>query len=137
MEVDMKNVYLAVLLLISFNVSAQSKLPPLSNLPPMLPGTNTNSIDYSKPGIVIKGNTAYLTHPGTKARDFSKPGYVIESNGVLRPVYLGTNSINRSKPGIVIEGNKAYLTHLGTESPDYSKPGYVKNSSGILRPTLP
>ena len=86
---------------------------------------------------VIKGNTAYLTHPGTKARDYSKPGYVIESNGVLRPVYLGTNSINRSKPGIVIEGNKAYLTHLGTESPDYSKPGYVKNSSGILRPTLP
>ncbi len=82
----MKNLCFAALLFISFNVSAQSKLPPMSELPPTsgLPSMSelppkhpvTNSTDRSKPGLVIDGDKAYLTHPGTKTRDYSKPGYV-------------------------------------------------------------
>ena len=124
----MKNLYFTALLLISFNVSAQSKLPPMSDHPPKHP--ETNSTDHSKPGIVIDGDKAYQTHPGTKTRDYSKPGYVKDSNGILRPTHQGTNSIDRSKPGIVWKGNKAYQTHLGTDSPDYSKPVYDRDSSG-------
>lgn len=111
----MKKLCFVALLFIPFNVLAQT-------------------IDYSKPSIVIKGDKAYPTYPGTEARDYSKPGYVIDSSGILRPTHLGTNSIDRLKPGIMIKGDKAYLTHLGTESPDYSKPGYVKDINGVLRP---
>ncbi len=130
----MKNLFFAALLLISFNVSAQSKLPPMSEPPPMRQGTN--STDRLKPGIVIDGDKAYQTHPGTKTRDYTKPAYVKDSSGILRPTHLGTNSIDRSKPGIVWKGNKAYLTHLGTDSPDYSKPVYIRDSSGsgVLKP---
>ena len=124
----MKNLYFTALLLISFNVSAQSKLPPMSESPPKHPATN--STDRSKPGIVIDGDKAYQTHSGTKTRDYSKPGYVKDSNGILRPTHQGTNSIDRSKPGIVWKGNKAYQTHLGTDQPDYSKPVYDRDSSG-------
>jgi hypothetical protein len=63
----MKNLYLAALLFISFNVLAQT-------------------IDYSKPSIVIKGDKAYPTYPGIEARDYTKPGYVKDINGVLRPL---------------------------------------------------
>jgi hypothetical protein len=119
----MKNLYFTALLLVSFNVSAQSKLPPMSE-------PATNSTDLSTPGIVIDGDKAYQTHPGTKTRDYSKHGYVKDSNGILRPTHPGTNSIDRSKPGIVWKGDKAYLTHVGTDSPDYSKPVYVRDSSG-------
>jgi hypothetical protein len=128
MRINMKNLYFTALLLISFNVSAQSKLPPMSEPPLKHPATN--STDRSKPGIVIDGDKAYQTHPGTKTRDYSKHGYVKDSSGILRPTHPGTNSIDRSKPGIVWKGNKAYLTHLGTDSPDYSKPVYIRDSSG-------
>ncbi len=130
----MNNLYYAALLFISFNVSAQSKLPPMSELP--LKHPVTNSTDRSKPGLVIDGDKAYQTHPGTKTRDYRKPGYVKDSSGILRPTHPGTNSIDRSKPGIVWKGNKAYLTHPGTDSPDYSKPVYVRDSSGsgVLKP---
>jgi len=130
----MKNLYFVALLFISFNVSAQSKLLPMSELPSKQPATN--STDRSKPGLVIDGDKAYQTHPGTKTRDYRKPGYVKDSSGILRPTHLGTNSIDRSKPGIVWKGNKAYLTHPGTDSPDYSKPVYVRDSSGsgVLKP---
>ena len=130
----MKNLYYAALLFISFNVSAQSKLPPMSELPSKQPVTN--STDRSKPGLVIDGDKAYQTHSGTKTRDYSKHGYVKDSSGILRPTHPGTNSIDRSKPGIVWKGNKAYLTHPGTDSPDYSKPVYVRDSSGsgVLKP---
>lgn len=55
-------------------------------LRPTHPGTN--SIDRSKPGIVWKGNKAYLTHPGTDSPDYSKPVYVRDSSGsgVLKPI---------------------------------------------------
>jgi len=48
----------------------------------------TNSIDRSKPGIVWKGNKAYLTHLGTDSPDYSKPVYVRDSSGsgVLKPI---------------------------------------------------
>ncbi len=63
----MKNLCFAALLFISFNVLAQT-------------------IDYSKPSIVIKGDKAYLTHLGTESPDYSKPGYVKDINGVLKPL---------------------------------------------------
>ncbi len=130
----MKNLYYAALLFISFNVSAQSKLPPMSELPPKHPVTN--STDRSKPGLVIDGDKAYQTHPGTKTRDYRKPGYVKDSSGILRPTHPVTNSTDRSKPGLVIDGDKAYQTHPGTKTRDYRKPGYVIDSSGsrILKP---
>ena len=123
----MKNLYFAALLLISFNISAQTKHP-------VLPGNN--SMNNSGPGIVIDGDKAYQTHPGTKTRDYSKHGYVKDSSGILRPTHLGTNSIDRTKPGIVWKGNKAYLTYPNTDSPDYSKPVYIRDSSGsgVLKP---
>ena len=124
----MKNLYFAALLFISLNVSVQSKLPSMSELSPKNPVAN--STDRSKPGLVIDGDKAYLTHPGTKTRDYSKPTYVKDSSGILRPTNPGTNSIDRSKPGIVWKDNKAYQTHLGTDSPDYSKPVYDRDSSG-------
>jgi hypothetical protein len=82
----MKNLYFAALLFISFNVSAQSKLPSMSELPPKHPGTS--SIDRSKPGLVIDGDKAYQTYPGTKTRDYRKPVYVKDSSGsgVLKPI---------------------------------------------------
>jgi len=88
----MRNLYFAALLLISFNVSAQSKLLPMSELPPMStpPPMHpvTNSTDRSKPGIVWKGNKAYLTHPGTDSPDYSKPVYIRDSSGsrALKPI---------------------------------------------------
>ena len=118
----MKNLYFIALFIISFNVSAQSEPPPEHPA--------TNSADRSKPGIVIDGDKAYQTYPGTKTRDYSKHGYIKDNSGILRPTHPGTNSIDRSKPGIVWKGNKAYLTHPGTDSPDYSKPVYDRDSSG-------
>jgi hypothetical protein len=124
----MKRLYFTALFLILFNVSAQSEPPPKNPV--------TDSTDRSKPGIVIDGDKAYQTHPGTETKDYSKHGYVIDSSGILRPTHLGTNSIDRSKPGIVWKGNNAYLTHLGTDLPDYSKPVYYRDSSGsgVLKP---
>ena len=124
----MKNFYFFALLLISFNVLGQTKQPEL-------PG-GAISMDNSKPGIMIDGDKAYHTHPGTKTRDYSKPSYIKDSNGTLRPTHPGTNSIDRSKPGIIWKGNKAYLTHPNTNQPDYSKPVYIRDSSGsgLLKP---
>lgn len=124
----MKNLYFFALLLISFNVLGQTKQP-------ALPG-GAISTDNSKPGIMIVGDEAYYTHPGTKTRDYSKPSYIKDSNGILRPTHPGTNSIDRTKPGIVWKGHKAYLTHPNTSQPDYSKPVYIRDSSGsgLLKP---
>jgi len=126
----MKNLYFLALLLVSFNVLGQTKQP----VQPVLP--RVISMDKPKPGIMIDGDKAYHTHPGTKTRDYSKPGYIKDSNGILRPTHPGTNSIDRSKPGIVWKGNKAYLTHLNTNQPDYSKPVYIRDGSGsgLLKP---
>ena len=126
---SMRNITFTSLFLISFNVPVYSE-PTHKNMA-------ISSNNYSIPGIVIDGDMAYQTYPGTKTRDYSKHGYVKDSNGILRPTHLGTNSIDRSKPSIVWKGNKFYLTHLGTDSPDYSKPVYFRDGSGSSRVLKP
>jgi len=126
---NMKNMIFVALCFISFNVPVYSE--------PVHKNQVISGVDHSISGIVIDGDMAYQTYPGTRTRDYSKHGYVKDSSGILRPTHLGTNSIDRTKPGIVWKGNKFYLTHLGTDSPDYSKPVYFRDGSGSSRSMKP
>jgi hypothetical protein len=44
--------------------------------------------DLSAPRVVVNGDVAYRTIPGTNARDYSEPGYRIEpSMDLSKPIY--------------------------------------------------
>ncbi len=76
----MKNLHIFALMLISFNILGQTEQ--LAFLGGAI------SMNNSKPGLIVDGDKAYHTHPGTKTRDYSKPVYIRDSSGsgLLKPI---------------------------------------------------
>lgn len=72
-----------------------------------VPGSGS-AIDYSKRGLVVEGNGAYPTLPGTTVRDYSQRGYVSEDGGMT-----------------------VQQTYPGSNVPDYSQSGYSTMGMGV------
>ena len=86
--------YLFLLLLFSFNLSAET-------IYKTIPGTPFK--DITEPVMVIDKNVIYKTIPGTPYKDITEPLMVIEKNGIY-PVIPGTAIRDYSEmPGFVIE----------------------------------
>lgn len=86
--------YLFLLLLLSFNLSAQT-------IYKTIPGTPFK--DPTEPVMVIEKNVIYKTIPGTPYKDSTEPIMVIEKN-VIYPTIPGTPLRDYSEmPGFVIE----------------------------------
>ena len=86
--------YLSLLLLLSFNLFAQT-------IYKTIPGTPFK--DPTEPVMVIEKNVIYKTIPGTPYKDSTEPIMVIEKN-VIYPTIPGTPLRDYSEmPGFVIE----------------------------------
>ena len=86
--------YLFLLVLLSFNLSAQT-------IYKTIPGTPFK--DITEPVMVIAKNVIYKTIPGTPYKDITEPLMVIEKNGIY-PTIPGTTLRDYSEmPGFVIE----------------------------------
>lgn len=86
--------YLFLLVLLSFNLSAQT-------IYKTIPGTTFK--DITEPVMVIDKNVIYKTIPNTPYKDPTEPIMVIEKNGIY-PTIPGTPIRDYSEmPGFVIE----------------------------------
>ena len=86
--------YLFLLLLLSFNLSAQT-------IYKTIPGTPFK--DITEPVMVIDKNVIYKTIPGTPYKDITEPVLIIDKGGIY-PVIPGTAIRDYSvMPGFVIE----------------------------------
>ena len=86
--------YLFLLLLLSFNLSAETIYKTIPNTP---------FKDITEPVMVIEKNVIYKTIPNTRFKDPTEPIMVIERNGIY-PTIPGTTLRDYSEmPGFVIE----------------------------------
>ncbi len=86
--------YLFLLLLLSFNLSAQTIYKTIPNTP---------FKDITEPVMVIEKNVIYKLIPNTPYKDPTEPIMVIEKNGIY-PTIPGTTIRDYSEmPGFVIE----------------------------------
>ena len=53
-------------------------------LHPTLPQSDVR--DWSRPSVVIEGDSGYVTHPGTTIRDWSQPGFRIENGEIYQTI---------------------------------------------------
>jgi hypothetical protein len=88
---------------------------------------SNGSCDWEKPFIVVEGDKAYQTKPGTTRRDYLAPSWEAR-NGVYIKKDPGGQA-RYSQPGMIIEENKVfpnspkvYPTSPNTGRRDYSAP---------------
>ena len=90
----MKRLILLMLLMLTFNLSAET-------IYKTIPGTPFK--DITEPVMVIEKNVIYKTIPNTPYKDPTEPIMVIEKNGIY-PTIPGTTIRDYSEmPGFVIE----------------------------------
>ena len=90
----MKRLILLMLLMLAFNLSAET-------IYKTIPGTPFK--DITEPVMVIDKNVIYKTIPGTPYKDISEPVMIIEKNGIY-PTIPGTTLRDYSvTPQFVIE----------------------------------